>query len=105
MYAVELQTKIKNGTLEIPEAYRNHFKECVEIIPSPIAIKGAVTMNKRLMMYWKGEQFWLGKLLGYPEIMTQGETIEELEENLKDAYMLLVMDDVPEQHHTKEIVV
>jgi hypothetical protein len=44
MYAVELQTKIKNGTLEIPEAYRNHFKECVEIIPSPIAIKGAVTM-------------------------------------------------------------
>lgn len=63
-------------------------------------------MNKRLtMVYWKGEQFWLGKLLEYPEIMTQGETVEELEENLKDAYMLLVMDDVPEQYHTKEIAV
>jgi predicted RNase H-like HicB family nuclease len=65
-----------------------------------------MTMNKRLtMVYWKGEQFWLGKLLEYPEIMTQGETVEELEENLKDAYMLLVMDDVPEQYHTKEIAV
>ena len=63
-------------------------------------------MNKRLtMVYWKGEQFWLGKLLEYPEIMTQGETVEELEANLKDAYTLLVMDDVPEQYHTKEIAV
>ncbi len=65
-----------------------------------------MTMNRRLtMVYWKGEQFWLGKLLEYPEIMTQGETVEELEANLKDAYTLLIMDDVPEQHHTKEIAV
>ncbi len=63
-------------------------------------------MNRRLtMVYWKGEQFWLGKLLEYPEIMTQGETVEELEANLKDAYTLLIMDDVPEQYHTKEIAV
>ncbi len=33
-------------------------------------------------VYWKGDQFWLGKLLEHPEIMTQGETLEELEENL-----------------------
>ena len=63
-------------------------------------------MNRQLtMVYWKGEQFWLGKLLEYPEIMAQGETVEELETNLKDAYTLLIMDDVPEQYHTKEIVV
>jgi predicted RNase H-like HicB family nuclease len=41
--------------------------------------------QKLTMVYWKGEQFWLGKLFEHPEIMTQGETIEELEENLKDA--------------------
>ena len=28
------------------------------------------------MVYWKGEQFWLGKLLEHPEIMTPGETLE-----------------------------
>ena len=57
------------------------------------------------MVYWKGDQFWLGKLVEHPEIMTQGETIEELEENLRGAYRELVMDDVPENHQTKELVV
>ena len=38
--------------------------------------------------------FRLGKLLEYPEIMTQGETLEYLEENIKDAYMLIAIDDV-----------
>lgn len=62
-------------------------------------------MNRKLtMVYWQGESFWLGKLLEYPEIMTQGKTVEELEENLKDAYRLMIMDDVPEACEMKEIV-
>ena len=32
MYAVEFQAKIKNGTIEIPEIYRNRFKERVRVI-------------------------------------------------------------------------
>lgn len=55
------------------------------------------------MIYWKGDRFWVGKLLDHPEIMTQGETIEELEENLKDAYQMMLMDEVPEQYEIKEI--
>jgi predicted RNase H-like HicB family nuclease len=55
------------------------------------------------MVYWKGEHFWVGKLLEHPEIMTQGETLGELEENLKDAYRAMVLDDVPESFQTKEI--
>ncbi|MBC7334589.1 MAG: type II toxin-antitoxin system HicB family antitoxin [Actinobacteria bacterium] len=60
---------------------------------------------KITMIYWKSEKFWLGKILEYPEIMSQGETIEELEENLKDAYKLMVMDDVPSNYQLKEISV
>ncbi len=42
-------------------------------------------MEHRLtMVYSKGKNFWLGKLLEHPEIMTQGETLEELEENIKE---------------------
>ncbi|MBI2907774.1 MAG: type II toxin-antitoxin system HicB family antitoxin [Chloroflexi bacterium] len=52
--------------------------------------------TKLKMIYWKDGKFWLGKLLDHPEIMTQGETLEELEENMKDAYKLMTMDDVPE---------
>ena len=61
-------------------------------------------MNAKMtMIYWKGEKFWLGKLLERPEIMTQAETVEEMEENLKDAYMMMVMDDVPGQYEMKEV--
>jgi predicted RNase H-like HicB family nuclease len=61
-------------------------------------------MPQRLtMVYWKSERFWLGKLLEHPEIMTQGETLEELEENLKDAYREIVLEDVPEHYEVKEI--
>ena len=57
------------------------------------------------MVYWKGEKFWLGKILDHPEIMSQGETIEELENNLKEAYRLMLMDDVPSDYQLKEITV
>ena len=59
--------------------------------------------TKLKMIYWKGDNFWVGKLLEHPEIMTQGETLEELEENMKDAYILMTMDDVPEEHQVKEV--
>lgn len=59
--------------------------------------------QKLTMAYWKGDRFWLGKLLEHPEIMTQGETLEELEENLKDAFREMAMDEVPQDYKTKEI--
>jgi len=60
---------------------------------------------KLKMVYWKGKKFWVGKLVDHPEVMTQGKTLKELEENIIDAYKLLVLDDVPEEHGTKEILV
>ncbi len=37
--------------------------------------------------------------------MTQMETLEELEENIKEAYLLMAMDEVHEKFETKEIVI
>ena len=42
------------------------------------------------MIYWKSGKFWLGKFEEHPEIMTQGRTLKELEENLRDAYKMWV---------------
>lgn len=61
--------------------------------------------TKLKMVYWKSKKFWLGKLIEYPEIMTQGETLEELEENMKDAYLLMAMEDVPDKYEVKELTV
>jgi predicted RNase H-like HicB family nuclease len=37
--------------------------------------------------------------------MTQGETIEELEENIRDAYLMLAPEDVPADCQVKKIAV
>lgn len=59
--------------------------------------------DKLTMIYWKSQKFWLGKLKEHPEIMTQGRTLKELEENLRDAYQMMVMEDVPETYRVKAI--
>ena len=55
------------------------------------------------MIYWQSDTCWLGKLLEHPEIITLGETLEELEENLKEAYLLRILADVPDGYQTKTI--
>jgi predicted RNase H-like HicB family nuclease len=42
--------------------------------------------TKLTMVYWRSKKFWVGKLLEHPEIMTQGRTLNELEDNIQDAY-------------------
>ena len=60
---------------------------------------------KLKMVYWKSKKFWLGRLLDHPDIMTQGRTLKELEANMRDAYRLMVFEDVPEDHAIKEIAI
>ncbi|HAY21112.1 MAG TPA: HicB family protein [Desulfobacterales bacterium] len=60
-------------------------------------------MPKLTVIYWKAEKFYLGKILEHPEIMTQGETLEELFDNIKDAYLLMYFDEVPDQYEVQEI--
>jgi predicted RNase H-like HicB family nuclease len=43
-------------------------------------------MQTMKYIYWQEEDMWLGYLEEYPDYWTQGETIEELEENLRDIY-------------------
>jgi predicted RNase H-like HicB family nuclease len=55
------------------------------------------------IVYWKGEQYWLGKFIDHPEIMSQGESLQELEENLREAYRELLLGDVPAAFQVKDI--
>jgi len=61
--------------------------------------------DKMTIIYWKGEKFWLGKFKERPDIMTQGRTLKELEENLRDAYWMMLLDEVPEDYREKQIAV
>lgn len=46
---------------------------------------------------------WLGYLEEYPDYRTQGETFEELQENLKDIYADLAGGVTPNVKHVGEL--
>ncbi len=52
-------------------------------------------MEKTRFIYWQDGNWWLGYLEEYPDYMTQGETLEELKENLKDLYKDLASGKIP----------
>jgi len=43
-------------------------------------------MKTKRYVDWKDEDMWLGYLEEFPDYMTQGESLDELKENLKDIY-------------------
>lgn len=57
--------------------------------------------SEMTLVYWKSKKFWLGKLLEHPEIMSQGRTLEELEKNIREAFLLMELDEVPEQYQIR----
>jgi predicted RNase H-like HicB family nuclease len=52
-------------------------------------------MERMKYIYWQDEGMWLGYLEEYPDYMTQGESIEELEENLRDIFKELAGGHIP----------
>jgi len=56
--------------------------------------------------YWIDEGWYVGKLKEVPGIFSQGETLEELEKNIQEAYKLIMMEEdspVSAEIHAKEI--
>ena len=64
---------------------------------------GPAAFSRMTLVYWKSKKFWLGKLLEHPEIMTQGRTLEELEHNIREAFLLMALDEVPEKYRIREV--
>jgi predicted RNase H-like HicB family nuclease len=62
-------------------------------------------MQKVKIVYWQDGDFWIGYLQDYPDYMTQGETFEELQENLKDIYDDIIGDKIPSARKVGELVV
>ena len=52
-------------------------------------------MNTTRYVHWQDGQMWLGYLEDYPDYMTQGESIDELQENLRDLYQDLTGGLIP----------
>jgi len=46
-------------------------------------------------VYWQDGEMWLGYLQEFPDYMTQGESMQDLEEHLKDLYEELTSGRIP----------
>jgi len=46
--------------------------------------------------YWMDDDWYIGRLKEVPGVFSQGATLQELEENIKDAYLLMIEDEEEE---------
>ena len=43
--------------------------------------------------YWMDERWYVGRLREVPGVFSQGESLEELEENIRDVYRLMIKEE------------
>ena len=58
--------------------------------------------------YWIDDGWYVGRLKEVPGVFSQGESMDELEENIRDAHQMMVADEetIPRPDaQTKELVV
>ncbi len=60
-------------------------------------------MMKKKYFYWKDDDMWLGYLDEFPDYWTQGETEEELKENLIDIHKELTSGSIPSVRRVAEL--
>ena len=58
--------------------------------------------------YWIDDVWYVGRLKGIPGVFSQGQSLDELDKNIRDAYRMMVEEEGPPPScdaHTKEIEV
>jgi predicted RNase H-like HicB family nuclease len=62
-------------------------------------------MSTARYVHWKDGETWLGYFEEFPDYMTQGETLAELEDNLRDLYKDLTSGEIPGIRKVAELTV
>ncbi len=62
-------------------------------------------MQSIKVVYWEEDGAWLGYVQDYPDYWTQGETLDDLREHLKDLYQDLSSGQIPGIRKVEELVV
>lgn len=62
-------------------------------------------MNTARYVYWQDGNHWLGYFEEYPDYVTQGESLEDLREHLKDLFNDLTSGEIPGLRRVAELTV
>ena len=56
------------------------------------------------IIVWQNEDMWLGYLQEYPDYWTQGESLDDLKEHLKDLYADLAGGTIPGARRVEDLI-
>ena len=62
-------------------------------------------MSSVKIVCWEDDGAWVGYLQDYPDYWTQGETLEDLREHLKDLYRDVTSGSIPGVRKVEELEV
>jgi predicted RNase H-like HicB family nuclease len=62
-------------------------------------------MDTLKYIYYQEDKLWVGWFEEFPDYKSQGETLDELKENLKDIYQTLNSGEIPNVRRYGELVV
>lgn len=62
-------------------------------------------MSTVKIIVWEEDRGWLGYLQDYPDYWTQGETLEDLKEHLKDLYGDITSGSIPGIRRLENLVI
>ena len=62
-------------------------------------------MTTARYVYWRDGNYWLGYFEEFPDYLTQGETLEDLRDHLKDLYSDLTNGEIPGVRRVAELSV
>jgi hypothetical protein len=62
-------------------------------------------METTRFIYYQEDSMWVGWLDEYPDYRSQGKTLEELKENLKDIFRDINSGEIPHVRHYGELAV
>jgi predicted RNase H-like HicB family nuclease len=62
-------------------------------------------MRTARYVHWQEDDMLLGYFVEFPDYLTQGETLSELEENLRDLYRDLTSGEIPGIRRVAELAV
>ena len=57
------------------------------------------------IVVWEEDGAWLGYLQDYPDYWTQGKTLDDLKEHLKDLYQDITSGQIPGIRKVEELIV
>ena len=62
-------------------------------------------MNTVKIVYWEEDGAWIGHLENYPDYRTQGETLDDLKDHLRDLYNDITGGQIPGIRKVEELTI